>query len=176
MTDAFFNIVGAVFLVSAGYLYGCNISSVLVKRVRLLEELLMALELFRTEIDYGLTPLPQAFRNIGSRVEKPLGDVFLKCSSYMQKNEGLSAWECWNKALGETQEYLKLSPSSLEYLRRLGNIWGRGDKEGQLRQLSLMQELFRQALKEAQEHRNKNEKLWRYLGLIGGAALAIFIM
>lgn len=170
------NIIGAIFLVSAGYLYGCSISNVLVKRVRLLEELLMALELFRTEIDYGLTPLPQAFQNIGSKMEKPLGYIFLNCSNSMLQNSGLSAWECWNESLEKTRQSLSFSHSDLEYLRKLGNIWGRGDKEGQLRQLSLMQELFRQALNEAQRHRDKNEKLWKYLGLIGGAALAIFFM
>ena len=61
-------------------------------------------------------------------------------------------------------------------LERLGSAWGQGDKEGQARQISLMQELLRQALDGARSEWQKNDKLWKYLGLIGGITIVLLLL
>ena len=91
--------LGAAFIIFAAYCSGNNISSLYRQRVLQLEELLVGLELFSTEINYGLTPLPRAFMNIGTKLKKPVGTIFCDAAREMQKNRGLSAGECWQNAL-----------------------------------------------------------------------------
>ncbi|RJX28021.1 MAG: hypothetical protein C4554_03250 [Dethiobacter sp.] len=167
---------GASLIILAAYFFGHNISSMYRNRVCQLEELLLGLEMFLTEITYGLTPLPQAFINIGKKLKDPVGRLFSDTAWIMQKSRGLSARECWKKALKNNSGALEFFGGGLELLDRLGFIWGKGDKSGQLRQIALMQELLRQAHREAQQDYQKNEKMWKYLGLLGGLTLVIFLI
>lgn len=168
--------LGASLIVFAAYIYGYNISSIYRKRVCHLEDLLLGLEMFLAEVNYGLTPLPQAFINIGHRLKEPVGNLFTDSAALMQKSKGLSARECWLKALKKNSATLELSREGMELADRLGHLWGKGDKNGQLKQIALIQELLRQALREAQKEYQKNDKLWKYLGLLGGLTLVIFLL
>ncbi|MGI6309016.1 MAG: hypothetical protein ACOX1X_10610 [Dethiobacteria bacterium] len=168
--------LGAALIISAAYFYGNNISSLYRNRVYQLEELLVGLEMFFTEVNYGLTPLPRAFMNIGAKLREPVGAIFRDAAGEMQKSGGLSARECWQNALGNSSVLLALSSENLKLLERLGLVWGKGDKNDQLRQIALIQELLRQALREAQDELQRNDKIWKYLGLLGGATLVIFLL
>lgn len=167
--------LGASLIIVAAFFYGNNISSFYRNRVSQLEEFLLGLEMFRTEVNYGLTPLPHAFINIGAKLKEPVGNIFQDTAGEMQKSKGLSARECWQNAWEKNYAALAFSPREVKLLERLGLAWGKGDKSDQLRHIALTQELWRQALREAREEMQKNDKIWRYLGLLGGATLAIFL-
>lgn len=172
----YLKISGAALIILASNLYGHNLALMYYNRVRRLEELLMALEMFLTEVNYSLTPLPQAFISIARNINRPVGGLFSDAAKLMQQNRGLSACECWRSALKKYYQDLDLSRNNMDILDRLGSIWGRGDKSGQQRQVALIQELLRQALGEAQEKHQKNEKICKYLGLLGGITLVIFLL
>ena len=154
--------LGAALIVAAAYLYGCQVSFLYSKRVRLLEEILMALEMFLTEVNYGLTPLPQAFSQLGKSSEAHRFLV-LRCCKVYEAEKGLSARECWEEALLKMLLLFDFNKHQLDLFQRLGGVWGRGDREGQQKQIALMQNLLRQALQEAQVEEQKNVKVWRYL-------------
>ncbi len=172
----YLKIAGAALIIFAAYFYGFNLASMYYNRVRLLEELLMALEMFLTEVNYGLTPLPQAFMGIAKSANRPVGSLFSDAGKLMRQNRGLSARECWRAALKKNTRGLDMSPQNMELLDRLGSIWGRSDKSGQQRQVALIQELLRQALGEAQAEYQKNNKICKYLGLLGGVTLVLFLL
>lgn len=168
--------MGSIMIVSAAFLYGNNISSLYRNRVYQLEELLIGLELFATEVNYALTPLPRAFINIGTKLNEPVGAIFYDAAMEMQKNGGLSAGECWQNALEKRSVFLTLTPGDMKLLARLGLAWGKGDKNDQLRQVVLIQELLRQALRKAQDELQRNGKIYGYLGLLGGLTLVFFLL
>lgn len=172
----YMKLVGAGLIIFAAYLMGCQVCISYQRRVRYLEEILLGLEMFRAEVSYGLTPLPHAFQNIGKKLKKPVGTLFFDFSSFLLQQKGLSALECWKLALENRKSDLTLKDEQMELLERLGSAWGQGDKEGQERQLSLIQELLRQALDGAREERQKNDKLWKYLGCMGGITIVLFLL
>ena len=169
-------LLGATLIIFTAYCYGCSISAVYKNRVKRLEELLLSLEIFKAEINYGLSMLPEVFLSIGKRLHGPIGSLFGKSEEYMKLQAGFSAADCWQKSLRERQGELELDKDQMLLLHKMGLIWGKGDKSDQLRQVTFMQELLRQALQEAREAREKNEKMWRYLGLLGGFAIVILLL
>ena len=171
-----YKLIGAILIIFTAYCYGCSISAVYKNRVKRLEELLLSLEIFKAEINYGLSMLPEVFRSIGNKLHSPIGSLFSRSEEYMMKKEGFSAEDCWHKSLAEIQEGLELNQDQFLLLKKMGLIWGKGDKSDQMRQVVLMQELLRQALQEAREDRVKNEKMWRYLGLLGGCTIVILLL
>lgn len=172
----YLKLAGAGLIISAAYLMGCRVCALYQRRVRYLEEIILGLEMFRAEVNFGLTPLPQAFQIIGRKLKKPVGTLFFNFSSFLRQGKGLSALECWRAALEKSKPELSLKDEQVEILERLGSAWGHGDKEGHVRQISLIQELLRQALEGAREERKKNDRLWKYLGFIGGITLVLFLL
>jgi stage III sporulation protein AB len=120
--------------------------------------------------------LPQAFQNIGIKLKKPVGTLFLNFSSILNQRQGLSALECWKSSLEKGREEFSLRVEQMELLARLGTAWGQGDRRGQERQIALIQELLRQALQRANEEWQKNDKLWKYLGCLGGITIVLFLL
>ena len=169
-------LLGAILIVFTAYCYGCSISAVYKNRVKRLEELLLSLEIFKAEINYGLSLLPEVFRSIAGRVRGPIGVLFARTEKYMKLQDGFSAGDCWRKSLQDSEGELELDKDQLALLKKMGPVWGKGDKNDQLKQVALMQELIRQALQEAREERVKNEKMWRYLGLLGGCTIVILLL
>jgi stage III sporulation protein AB len=78
--------------------------------------------------------------------------------------------------LKKNYDALELSREGIEIMDRLGFVWGKGDKSGQLNQIVVIQELLRQALREAQNEYRRNDKMWKYLGLLGGLTMVIFLL
>lgn len=163
-------------IVFAAYCLGSAKSNVYKNRVRRLEEVLLSLEIFKAEINYGLALLPEVFRSIGGKVKGPVGGLFNCSVAYMKEQAGYSAGECWVRSLQDRQGDLELSRDQLALLEKMGMIWGKGEKSDQLKQVVLMQEMLRQALQEARQDREKNEKMWRYLGLLGGFTIVILLL
>ena len=172
----YLKLFGAALIIFAAYLMGCQVCLLYRQRVRHLEEILLGLEMFRAEVNYGLTPLPQAFENIGKKLKEPVGTLFLDFSSFLQRGQGASAQECWKSSLEKGRADLVLKEEQMELLLQLGPAWGQGGREGQERQISLIQELLRQALGGAREERQKNAKLWKYLGCMGGITVVLFLL
>ncbi len=170
------SLMGAALIITSAYLFGCSIAATYKNRVRYLEEFLLTLEIFKAEINFGVALLPEVFQSIAQRVHGPVGQLFMQSAAYLEKKEGLNATECWHKALQDRQDEMELAGGQMELLNKMGLIWGRGDKKDQLKQVTLMQELLRQALLEAKNEQGKNEKVWRYLGLLGGLTIVILLL
>ena len=168
--------LGAVLIITTTYYYGCSISAVYKKRVIRLEELLLSLEIFKTEINYGLSRLPDIFRFIAGKFPGPIGSLYNQTGEYMKLKQGFAAGECWHKSLRDSREEMDLNKDQIELLEKMALIWGRGSKNDQLKQTTLIQELLRQALLKARGEKEKNEKIWRYLGLLGGITIVIFLL
>ena len=169
-------IIGAVFIISAAYLYGVQLSSRYRNRVNILESLLVSLEMVHAEINHGLTPLPQAFARVGKSISSPMGNIFLVAAKEMKSCQGLSAQKCWVKAVQKYKNELDLTERQVSEINRLSIIWGKGDKAGQLKQIALIQDFIRHALEKARLEMDRNDKLWRYLGLLGGVTLVLMLL
>ena len=169
-------IFGAILIIFTAYWYGVLIGSKYKNRVKNLESLLIAMEMIHAEINYGLTPLPEVFRKIGQSISKPVGALFLRTSREMESCRGKSALECWTDAVNAHKNELEFNEKQLEQLEKLGMVWGKGNKSGQLKQVVLIQSFVRHALESANHELEKNDKLWRYLGLLGGITLVIFLL
>jgi len=87
-----------------------------------------------------------------------------------------SAKEIWDSAVAEMYPRSSLTPADREIVASLGVSLGVSDQEGQLKQVGLTLQHLEIALETAREQRQRNEKMWRYLGLAGGATLVILLL
>lgn len=79
----------------------------------------------------------------------------------------------WEQAIDECENSLITEDKNA--LKTLSKLLGQTDVEGQISQIEITQKLLESQLKEAQEQKAKNEKLYSKLGTTIGLAIVIIL-
>ena len=167
-------VIGAVLIVASTTLWGFMKAQRYVARPNQLQQLKTALQLLQTEISYGVTPLPQAFSKLESKLESPIADFFSQARNGLQS--GLTAKQAWQKAIEEVGETTALIEKDRQALEELGYNLGQSSSEDQLRYLELAQDNLDNLHKKALEKKENKVKLWRYLGVLSGLLVVVLIL
>jgi len=134
-----------------------------------------ALQMLETEINYALTPLPEALARVGSRVEGAVGNYFFLVSERLKGENPVTAGEAWIDALKWLVENTTLAESDINILKSFGHNLGNSDREEQLKHLRLTQEHLRHQEIFAEKNREQNERIWRTIGFLGGLLIVIIL-
>lgn len=140
-------------------------------RLEELEEIKNILNVFKSKIRFTYEPIPEIFREIASNAQENIGQIFEKAGKNMQD---FSAGEAWEKAV-QTSE-TNLTNEDLHVLLMLSKMLGQTDIEGQISQIEITENFLEKQIKEAQQEKNRNEKLYRKLGTTIGLAIVIILI
>ena len=80
----------------------------------------------------------------------------------------------WEEALETTKT--NMTKEDLEVLKGFGKLLGKTDMEGQVGQIELTNEFLDTQIKKAEKELTKNEKLYKTLGTVCGAAFVILLI
>lgn len=150
---------------------GILISRRYVNRVNELKEFKNALNIFKTKIRYTYEPIPEIFMQISRSVNSNISNVFSQAASKM---DILAAGEAWNMAL--KMEDLSINDEDKNALNNLSKLLGKTDLEGQLNQIEMTSDFLDEQIKKAEKEKNKNEKMYRTLGMILGMTIVVILM
>lgn len=134
-------------------------------------EMKNALNIFRTKIKFTYEPIPEIFEEIAQNTGNNINEVFLLARDLM-KNK--TASDSWQEAVFKSQNNLKNEDKKI--LNMLSKMLGESDIEGQVSQIDITQEFLDKQIKIAEEEKVKNEKLFKKLGTITGAAIVIILI
>ena len=85
-----------------------------------------------------------------------------------------SAGEAWKKAVQTSDT--NLTDEDIHILLMLSKMLGQTDVEGQISQIEITENFLEKQIKEAQQEKNRNEKLYRKLGTTIGLAIVIILI
>lgn len=167
-------LAGAFLLIFATGSAGYVAARVLDERVILLRRLQGLLQYLATEIDFALTPFPEALTRAG----KSLGpEIRAFCSRVLAGlNEGKPLTEAWEEATTFLVTESSLRPKDAEPLRALAPVLGLSDRKDQLRHLELALAQLRHLEHEAESEAIRNQKLFRYAGVLTGLLLVMLFI
>ena len=143
-----------------------------VNRVKDLEEIKKGLNIFKTKIGFTYEPIPEVFKQIGENINCNIGRIFLKASDYMKN---LSAGEAWELALKE-ENNTNFEKNDIDIILGLSKMLGCTDLEGQVNNTKLTCNLLENQIEEARILKEKNEKLYKTLGISIGLAISIILI
>lgn len=150
---------------------GVKISNRYTERANNLKQIKKALNIFETKIMYTYEPIPDVFLEISKKIKGDVGKLFLDASRNMSLDFAGDAWE---KSLNNSN--IMLLEDDKEALRSLGKLLGSTDIDGQLSQIRLVNGFLNEQIKEAIEQKNKNETMYKKLGIIVGLAVVIVLV
>ncbi|MBP3255282.1 MAG: stage III sporulation protein AB [Clostridia bacterium] len=140
-------------------------------REKELKELKNAISILGTQIKFTYEPLPTLFKQIGEITKGNIGEIFTNAYIKMENN---SAGDAWKNAVEESSG--NLNKEDKEIIKRLGNLLGQVDVEGQLKEITLVNEFINGQIEKAEQERKKNERLYRVLGATIGMAIVIVLI
>lgn len=151
-------------------LIGRFLSKKYVYRLNELEEMKNALNIFKTKIKFTYEPIPEIFQEMSENINKNISNIFIKAKNKMQNKSASIAWE---EALDESNT--NLTKEDRYVLKSLSKLLGQTDVEGQTSQIDITQKFLETQIKQAEEEKKKNEKLYSKLGTTIGLVIVIIL-
>lgn len=159
------------FIFLSSSLIGILISKKYSNRVNELKEFKNALNIFKTKIRYTYEPIPEIFSEISKNVSSNIGNVFKNAT---EKMDICAAGEAWDLALRLND--LNIDEEDKTVLRNLSKLLGKTDLEGQLNQIEITLDFLDKQIRKAEIQKDKNERMYRTLGMIMGMVIVIILI
>ncbi len=155
---------------------GLKIAAVYQKRADTLRILQNGLSLLETEIRYASTPLPQALQRVGEKLNRESRVIFTRAADIMQLREGCAVSEAWDAGIKTLSEAVWISAEETSILALFGKGLGNSAKEDQLKNIALAKEQLHMAEKSAAAAREKNKRMWQYMGFCFGTVIVLLLV
>lgn len=160
-----------IFIFLTSSIIGINISRKYSERVKELKQFFQALTIFEEKIKFTYEPIPDVFFDISENFDDPLKNIFYNASEKMQS---MSASEAWEDAIDESKNNLTRDDKSS--IKALAKMLGKTDLDGQVSEIRLTKQFIKTKIEEAEFQKNKNEKLYKTLGITFGLTIVIILI
>ena len=160
-----------IFIFFTSSIIGLNISKKYSEREKELKQFFQALTIFEEKIKFTYEPIPDVFFDISENFDAPLKDIFYNASEKMQSE---SASEAWEDAIDESKN--NLTKEDKASIKALAKMLGKTDLDGQVSEIRLTKQFIKTKIEEAEFQRNKNEKLYKTLGITFGLTIVIILI
>ena len=165
-----------VLVLAATVLAGLYYGSFETYRSNDLQELKKALAILKSEIVFSMTPLPEAFANIGSRIRKPISDIFLEFSERLLNNRRDHIEEIWQNSITLQSGRTYLNKEDIGALISFGRTLGYLDRDMQASGIAITIGYIDTAVEALSMTRAKNQKLFASLGAFSGLVTVIILL
>ena len=166
-------ITAIIFLALGFSLSGYCLSSVYAKRVEILGDIVMMLEIIQTQLRYARLPLSSLLTLLEN--EKKTGLVFVSVCGKLMRS-GKTFPDSWRMSIENDRNLCSMLRGVLPHLIRFGESLGTTDLEGQLSCCEYYEHIFRKELEEKEEQSRKYSGLFPTLGIMLGVSAAIIFV
>lgn len=152
---------------------GFLLSNRYTNRVEELKSISKLINILQNKIKFTRKPLKEIFSELSKLGENEnINCICLKVSKNLE-NQKMS--NIWNNMVEEESKNLSLKDDDINLLKTLGNILGKSDVDGQMSEINLFAELFKNQIQKAEQEREKNAKMYKSLGTIIGLVIVIVL-
>ncbi len=167
--------IGMACVLMSGAIMGWYIDRVQILRIEDLEGLRKALHMLGAEVHYSATPLPAAIAEIIDKNQTRINCIFKKLLSLIENKTGESLSVLWEEAIKSQRSYIYLEEEDIKNLLAFGQALGYLDKEMQKKNIEMTLGYIEDQIKRLSKQQEKNGRLYRSLGVLGGCLLCILL-
>lgn len=169
-------IIGMILVITSCSGLGLIYSTRLKKRVEDFIRYKKALILLKNEINYSVTPLPEAFEYVGKKIEGHIGNYFTVISEELKKKISGNINTIFKEHAFRELEETCLNKKDIENIVSFSSNLGVLDKESQLNNIKLQIEVVEEEINNAREDESKNGNLFKTLGVLAGIFIIIIFI
>lgn len=169
-------LAGSILVVTAGTALGFSLATSYLERPRQIRQLIGCFTALKTYIGYVAMPLPEALLRSVEGIDGPVRQFIELVAQGLRQSGWHSAKDAVAAALAESDANLALVRPEKELCLILGANLGISNREEQQKYLTMVVEELQRVEQDAIALRDKNVKMYRYLGLCGGLMVAIMLV
>jgi stage III sporulation protein AB len=168
--------IGAILIIGISSLTGFFYAQKFTDRCYILKLWLRIIDIFQTEIYFEARRLPEVFRRAASLLQdRRFSNAFIKLMQSLEFGTDGDFKTAWGLFLVETGEGVLVKEDFL-VLYDLGNYLGSTDRLDQLAKLKTCHASLTLNLQSAEHDRNKQTRIYRYLGFAIGAITVLWLI
>lgn len=169
-------IMGSLMVIAASSLGGWYASGLDSFRIHDLNEIKKALTILKSEIEFASAPLPEALRNIAARTDKPINTIFTYLSERLEERSRESISDLWFETIESCKSSTFFHRDDIESLQSFGKTLGYLDKKMQISAICLLIENIDAKVDTLSAAAQKNSRMYRSLGVLGGMLIAVIFI
>lgn len=169
-------LIGGLIIITASTFTGFYISHLFYEKVRQLRELQYALQVLESEIIYSAEPLYIAFSNLSLKLSEPLKSLFLDLANSIKEFKEDTLHDIFINSFDRYKDHFLLEKEEIDVLINFFSSLGTSDLEGQKKNFNLTMKKLDMIEKKAEEKRQKNDKLVKYLGIASGILIVVILV
>lgn len=146
------------------------------KRYGNLKVLEKALILMKNQILFVYTPLPEVFENTGDKIEGPWKKVFKDIGAILNNNFVDDVYGAFKDSINRYANILYIENEDRDLILDFSKSLGESGVYGQEQIFNLTINNLENIIEEARDLRDKNCKMYRYLGVCLGVMIIIFLI
>ncbi|MBU5594793.1 stage III sporulation protein AB [Amphibacillus sp. MSJ-3] len=168
------NWIGAILLMTATSLIGCEKASRLKKRPEQLLQLKATLQMMEAEIVYSQYSIADICLHIADQTQAPLKRFFHSVATELNQNDSLAL--LWAEQVDQLSYKSALEIDELNIMKQFGNTLGQFDLSQQQKQIQLTIVHLDRLLVEAQNNCTVFSKVYRGLGVLSGILIVLILI
>ncbi|MEA4891816.1 MAG: stage III sporulation protein AB [Peptococcaceae bacterium] len=170
-------LLGMILILAASSLLGLSKSRVYGQYAAFLQELLFGLEVLETEVQYRQSSLGEGFIRTGLALSgKDAGRLFDRAAEYLACHREALPQEGLLEGVAAVADRIPAGQPLKAHLEGFALTLGKGDLKAQQQVFALLRVQIGQCLEGALKRQEKEEKLWRYLGVCSGIVFVILLV
>lgn len=146
------------------------------KRVLQLDELFLGFNLLKSEIEYKLTPLIEALREVAIQSEHGVDKLFSIYAEKLEQKDEMNTKKMWKTTLTEVKINLRLKDEDFKLLESFGTISSHFDREVQHNNITWLLESLKEQKDNANDLYEKRSKLYKSMGILVGLSIVILLI
>ena len=154
---------------------GLIVASSYGKRVHNLRQLINFIQLLESEIQFARTTLPTVISTHATQFSGEVGRFLTILNEGLAGNTGQRFSAIWEDGVAKLSEN-GLPQPVIEDLRSCGSVLGTSDAMEQSKHLKNLLARLEQALSIAEGEREKQTRLWQYLGFSAGLLIVLLLI
>ena len=171
----FIKTIGMGLILASATILGWYIDRLKVFRIQDLEGLRRMLHMLRGEVNYAMTPLPNAIKEIMNKNHTRVNRIFKELLNLIEAKTGENISTLWKKAVTTQLSQTYLQEEAGKILISFGESLGYLDKEMQKKNIEITLGYIENKIEELNKEHEKNGRLYRSLGILGGCLLCILL-
>lgn len=169
-------ILGILLICTSCSLCGFVIDRWKKQRLNELQKWIDAFERLKGEIEYRMTPLYESSILIANFAPDNIKKVFLDFAKMLKEKESTDLYQMWQRAIHKNEGLFHLNEEDYKLIGEFARKYDGADKSMHQKSLSHIIERLRYELDKEQKEYQKTSKLNRYLGVLIGICISIFLI
>ncbi|MCL2753006.1 MAG: stage III sporulation protein AB [Defluviitaleaceae bacterium] len=166
-------IAGGVIIITATTLLGLHFGSMGAKRTKDLMEMKKSLIMLKSQIDFAVYTMPQAFLHIANKTEQPISDFYAGLANKLEN--GISVEVAWQESVDDFYKS-HLHKEDTQNIAMLGTTLGAMDAGVQISSIDMLITTIDDTLAKLNTQNPKDAKMYRGLGIISGLLITIVLL